>query len=278
MTPLLLEFLNAREVDPATLVTLAARNDIHLVALCIRPFKALTGQELPFSALPDWDVVADTPNRRELKRRLELEGVGVDSADVFPLGPDTAVQDFRPELEAAAWLGAARVTIIPGDPDRVRLDDTAAAFCDLAAEYGLKVLHENSLRMTNQTIVEQREFQRRLGKPNLEMVIDFLHNYRAGSTIEQIADLDASEVGRIQLCDGPAQTPERGGGYEAFYERMIPGEGDFPMVEMIRATPEGVNIGFEVPLWELQQAGVGPAERVRRIVTAGRKLLADSGR
>src|SRR5262245_28875138 len=83
MNRLVLEFLSAREISPAALVRLAARNHVPCVSVCINPFKALSGEAVPFADLIDWDLIGDTPNRRELKRLCAVEGIAIASADPF---------------------------------------------------------------------------------------------------------------------------------------------------------------------------------------------------
>jgi hypothetical protein len=61
---------------------------------------------------------------------------------------------------------------------------------------------------------------------------------------------------------------------EALYERMVPGTGELPLLDILTALPEGVVIGLEVPQRSLAEAGVGPHERVARCLEATRGLLA----
>jgi len=65
---------------------------------------------------------------------------------------------------------------------------------------------------------------------------------------------------------------------EALNERMIPGTGELPLVEMLRAVPDTVVISAEVPLRSLRAAGVSDLERVRRIMAGIQQVLAAAGR
>jgi hypothetical protein len=58
------------------------------------------------------------------------------------------------------------------------------------------------------------------------------------------------------------------------FERMVPGEGELPLFDMLTALPRDRVIGLEVPLRRAAEAGVGPRERLRRCVEAARSLLA----
>jgi len=65
---------------------------------------------------------------------------------------------------------------------------------------------------------------------------------------------------------------------EALHERMIPGTGELPLVEMLRAVPDTVVVSAEVPLRSLAEAGVGDLERVRLIVAGIDRVLAAAAR
>src|SRR3546814_2061337 len=50
------------------------------------------------------------------------------------------------------------------------------------------------------------------------------------------------------------------------YERMVPGTGEMPLVEMIRAIRRDVVVSIEVPMRSLKKAGMSEVERVRLAV------------
>jgi hypothetical protein len=60
---------------------------------------------------------------------------------------------------------------------------------------------------------------------------------------------------------------------EALYERMVPGTGELPLLDILAALPPQLVLGIEVPQRSLADAGVGPYERVARCVEATRNLL-----
>jgi hypothetical protein len=62
---------------------------------------------------------------------------------------------------------------------------------------------------------------------------------------------------------------------EAMFERMVPGEGELPLRELLSALPKDIVIELEVPRRSLALAGVSPADRLRPCVEAARRLLAD---
>jgi sugar phosphate isomerase/epimerase len=59
------------------------------------------------------------------------------------------------------------------------------------------------------------------------------------------------------------------------FERLVPGEGDLPLRDILAALPADIVIEIEVPQRSLALAGVSPIERLRPCVEAARRLLAD---
>ena len=62
---------------------------------------------------------------------------------------------------------------------------------------------------------------------------------------------------------------------EAMFERMVPGEGELPLPDILAALPPDVVVEIEVPRRSLALAGVSPIDRLRPCVTAARRLLSD---
>ena len=115
---------------------------------------------------------------------------------------------------------------------------------------------------------------RHVGKPNFRILIDTMHFVRSGSGAADIAALNANVIGYVQLCDAPLRSKHFSYMEEALYERMVPGTGELPLLDILTALPEDVVIGLEVPQRSLAEAGVGPYERVARCIEATRGLLA----
>ena len=55
---------------------------------------------------------------------------------------------------------------------------------------------------------------------------------------------------------------------EASEERVLPGEGEFPLRDILAALPAGVTVGVEVPSLRRHLAGVAPADWARIAVDA----------
>jgi hypothetical protein len=58
------------------------------------------------------------------------------------------------------------------------------------------------------------------------------------------------------------------------YERMAPGEGELPLLDMLAALPEDRVVGLEIPMRASAEAGVSAYDRLLPCVNSARSLLA----
>jgi sugar phosphate isomerase/epimerase len=262
MHPLCLDFLTAVEASPPELAALAADNGCRSISFMIHPVPGV----------PDFDMARDTRMRRDTKRRCADLGIGIDMVEGFLLTPETNVAAFQPSLESAAWLGAGRANILLRDDDIPRLTVNFAAFCEMADTCNVAVVTEWSRRAPLKSPAEAAAFLDR-GGTSATLQFDSLHLYRAGFTEADIAALNRKIISRAQLSDGPAEMPVDRQYVEALDGRLIPGEGALPLRAFLNSLPEGITVGLEVPSQQLRDQGLGPAERVRRVVEGTKRLL-----
>ena len=85
--------------------------------------------------------------------------------------------------------------------------------------------------------------------------------------------VDQSLIRYVQVCDGPMPMPEEQVGVGAVCERAYPGEGQFPLIEMLDRLPRDVPIGIECPSLRRAQAGLSALEQAREAMAATRALL-----
>jgi hypothetical protein len=63
---------------------------------------------------------------------------------------------------------------------------------------------------------------------------------------------------------------------EAMYERMTPGEGELPLLDMLAALPQDRVVGLEIPMRASAEAGVSAYDRLLPCVNSARSLLAQA--
>ncbi|QKZ07696.1 sugar phosphate isomerase/epimerase family protein [Pseudomonas eucalypticola] len=250
--------LTALQLAPADLVRQAAGAGFSAVGLRLHPAMA-GGVCYPLEA----------PARRGLKAVLAEEGMRVADIEFVELTPQVDIQALAPLLEAGADLGAASLTVSGDDREYSRLTDHYAALCQLAAGYGLRVELEFMRWRAVANLAQARQIVEGAGQANGGLLLDALHLFRSGGTVAMLQTIDPRWLRTVQLCDAPLLAPpEEGIIAEAREGRLPPGQGQLPLVELMAALPQGVQVSVEMPYGALKSV-----ERLALAHQATRALL-----
>jgi sugar phosphate isomerase/epimerase len=218
------------------------------------------------------DVFTDAQLLRETERRLADTGLSVLDCEIFWLLPETRVAEFGGLFEAMQRLGARLLLVLGRDPDPLHQFDTFAQLCEATAPYGIRCCLEFCRITSVETLQDAVGLVRRSGAPNARVLVDALHLSRSGGTPEQVAQVDPSLFEYAQLCDAPAQIPDpERMRLEPGSDRLLPGQGGLPLVELVRALPAGLPIGIEAPVEALAERP--PLERARLALAGMRAIL-----
>ena len=167
----------------------------------------------------------------------------------FPTELARMLQGCTPEqlVPIAASIGARSLTVVEFYGAKPGLDAAAESFagiCDLAAPHGLLVHLEFLPWAGIPDLKSGAEIVRRAGRSNGGLLIDSWHLFRSGSTLEELAKLPGGCVLAVQLNDAPARA-EADLSDETQHRRLLPGEGSFDLVGLIRTLDR---IGSRAPL------------------------------
>jgi sugar phosphate isomerase/epimerase len=213
--------------------------------------------------------------RRAIQAALRERGVSIALGEGFLLWPE---RDFRAEaaadLDLLFELGVRRVCALTLDADRARSLDQLGAFAEMVGARGGETVLEFVPETPIADLPGALDAIRQIARPDFRLLIDTMHLLRSGSTPADLAVLDPGLIGYVQLCDSLKTLRFDTYTEEASHERMVPGTGELPLLDVLKAVPRDVNIGLEAPMLRAAQAGVGPYERLKPWVEAGRKMLA----
>jgi sugar phosphate isomerase/epimerase len=237
-------------------------------------------------AAPDapepYPLIGDTPARRETIARLRDRGIGVLDAEVLRLRGDTEMADVRPMLESAQALGARHLLVVGLDDDEARTVERFAALCAEAGPYGVRPALEFMRMSSVPTVQDADRIVNAAGHPAGAVLVDPLHLARSGGTPAGVAPLAAAHPERypyLQLCDAPAAAPGDGTLRDLYAEavgnRLSPGDGELPLVELLGALPGSAAVSVEVPLAALAQRPA--AERAAALMAGARRVLEAAG-
>jgi sugar phosphate isomerase/epimerase len=252
-----LDFLTVSELTATEMIEVAARYDVPSVNLLVHPFPPL----------PYYNLIGDTPARRETAARCRDLGVTVEMVEPFSMSAAANPEDFRPALETGAYLGARWINLLSRDTEPQRIADKFARMLELADEYGLGVFTEFHRRQYLKTLGETAAFLTEHALERIKIEVDALHFFRFDGRIDEIVR-HRDRIARAQICDGPTDMPEAEQNTEAREHRLPVGEGDFPLQAFVDALPDGITLGIEAPhrTYTLE-------ERVARSVAGTRALL-----
>lgn len=239
-------------------------------------FQAIGLRLLPVLAT-DVDVMSDGGLQRALERHIAASGLEVLDIEVVRVDPQLDVEAIAPALEFAGGLGARWLAATSATRADYRAEDEPevvrrlAELCEAAARRGLGVMLEFMPSRGIGTLEHAVRIVTAVGHPDLTLTIDALHFYRSGATAHALHGIDPQRLGCVQLCDGPA-TPPTDLAQEARYERLYPGEGDFPLGDLMAALPSDLPVSVEAP--SRSRAHLSVTERSRESASCARRLLA----
>lgn len=256
--------LSALELEPPDFIRAAATSGLQAVSLFVNQASSQSAFPLTTSA-----------RLAEVQSTLDGEGIEVLNVECFMLTPASDIDSYRPAIEVGAELGAQNLVALLYDQDPARAVDNLTRLHNLAAEYqmgiGIEFMPFTPLWKSLPDTIGLIES---LALPNLKVAIDFLHLIRSGGGVKDLVSLPAGLISHVQLCDSHNLEESVDYFHEAGVERLAPGEGAFPLVELLVALPTGVAFELEVP----QPATVAAAERLATMATAARRVLAAAGK
>jgi sugar phosphate isomerase/epimerase len=262
-----LEWLGEIGLPPTDLVSLAADVGCRHISTILQRI------DLNPFGYPTWSLLDDAALRREMKTRMLDRGISISLGEGCVIRPDADVSDHKRALEVFVELGTTRVNTVSFDPDHQRTFDQFSKLAEMTRDAGLELTAEFVPMLTISTMDYVIDLITRVGQPHVKVLIDTMHFVRAGHKAEEIARHDPAIFGYIQISDGPLVGGED---YmdEAMNDRMIPGEGEMPLRDIIAALPADPVVSMEVPLNRMAAGGMSALERASRTASATRAILA----
>jgi sugar phosphate isomerase/epimerase len=240
--PIGLHQTTAMDLSPQDLIEAAAAAGFEHVSLFTNnPSVPLEGQENKFI----FPKVTEA-NKREVMDRLDANGLRVVNAEFFLMRSDIDLASYIPGLALGAELGARHAVSHVFEADRARAVDILGAFCELAAAHDLKVAIEFCQMTPGCKSIDQAAwFVDQVGRPNLGFGICPMHLVRSGGTAADVAER-AGYILFGQVNDGIG-THAASAYFDEVHDRELPGNGDFPLGEILAALPARAPIEVKIP-------------------------------
>jgi sugar phosphate isomerase/epimerase len=262
-----IEFISVFGLPPVEFVQLAHELGCRHITAALEPI------EYNPHGYPKYSL-RDRATRRDLAGALKEFGLSL-SGEGFLVQPGAEAGVANAEgLEIMAELGVRSINAVSLEPDFARNVDQFGQLAETAAGFGIETMIEFVPIFTVPDLPTAEKIVRKIGRPDVKLMVDTMHVARSGATAADLAALDPALVGYIQLCDAPLKPVIPDYMDEAMHQRLVPGEGELPLLDMLAALPRDRIVGLEVPLRSEAEAGVGTKERMSRCVAAAADLFA----
>ncbi|WP_333010132.1 sugar phosphate isomerase/epimerase [Kluyvera sichuanensis] len=223
---------------------------------------------------PDYDMLGDTHTVRETLATLRDTGIRVSDVEIVRLTPDFSLDALRPFLETAARLEAQQVLVAGNDDNLPRCAENLATLAQAGEAYGLTMNLEPMPWTHLPTLASAQTLIAASGQRNVGILVDAIHFWRAGESLEALSALAPEQLNYMQLCDAPARIPTDTQEliYQARSARRVPGEGELDLHGLLAALPPTIPVSVEVPLAGAQ--GALPAQqRAQLLFNAAQSFL-----
>jgi sugar phosphate isomerase/epimerase len=272
---------NLPEADLPELIEVAARHG----------FRRISARPYTFAK-----ALNDGMTEQELQRQLTDAGIEVtvmdglirslpgaaDLASLDPalravLTPDAiSPLDEATCFRSAEVLGASIVNVPSAFCHAAPLDQTAEAvrgMCRRAAGRGLRI----SLEFVPNTGLPDLAFTQAVlqacGEPNCAIMLDVFHLDRSGGTVDDVRRLPPEAIAGIHLSDRVPPPP--GSRYEPQRGRLLPGEGQLPLGELVEAALNNSPRAYlEIEVLNHELAALPPDDVAGRLAAAARRWVA----
>lgn len=263
------------------MLTLMGMNPVEHLRLagelgCVGISSGLTCLPMPmigvhdYAPYPAWDLRGDAALRRETRAAMADTGVHIALGEGFSARAGQEVSAFAADLDLMAELGAARINAIGLEPDAGRCRDQLAELAGMVWARDMEFSVEFVPGYAVSSLGTALEVVRHAGE-KAGVLLDAMHFFRSGGTLEQLAAVEPARLGYVQLCDAPRVSPFADYTEEVMFNRRIPGEGEMPLAELIALLPCDVPVSVEVPNLAALKAD-GPRAHAARAVAGARAL------
>jgi sugar phosphate isomerase/epimerase len=262
-------FLNGFGLPPVEFVNLTADLGCRCMSAVVQ------GAPLVPLGYPPFSLKDDAALRRDMLAAMNHRGVTISLGDGFLIVSGADIQRRATDLDVLAELGVPRINVVSLDPDLGRTFDQFAILTELAAQRGLETVVEPVPGLTVSDLPTALAAREHIGRSDFRLLIDTMHLVRSGSSAADVVAIDPDQIGYAQLNDTTLRPRIDNYMEEAMFERMVPGEGELPLHDILSALPPDIVIELEVPRRSLALAGVSPVDRLRPCVEAARDLLSE---
>jgi sugar phosphate isomerase/epimerase len=244
---------------------------------CVSISTGVTGMPLTMFGIEDyapwpmWSLRDEPTLRRETIAAMRDTGVAIGLAEGFRAASDADVADYARDLDVFAELGAQRLNAICMEGGMAMAVDQLGRLADMARERGMLFTIEFFPSEGINSFERALEVTGAIGRDKAKVLLDTMHFFRTGGTLDKLAAAGTDAIGYVQLADSPDTPPDESYFMTSLFARDVPGEGALPLLELVAALPTDMPISVEVPRLDAMRA-IGARAHAARVVGAARAL------
>lgn len=243
-------------------------------------------QTVAAAAAAGWDAVGLwvdmetwTPaTTREIRDRLADLGVLALDAEVVWLRPGPDDPDHFRIIDIAAEVGAPNVLVVSSAEQPGETADKLGRLSDHARGVGVRVSLEFGAFTTVRSLDDALAVLDLCGAAEPGLLVDPLHFARTGGRPADLARVAPTRFAYAQFCDAPAHGPSpmdvRAIIEEALDLRLMPGDGDLPLQDLLARLPAATPLSVELRSKALREAYPDPEGRSAALLAATRGWMA----
>lgn len=213
----------------------------------------------------------------EIRDRVADAGLVALDIEVIWLKPGPDDPAHFAAIDAGAAIGARNVLVVSSEPEPARTAEKLARLSDHAAGAEMRVCLEFAAFTTVGNLSSALSILDQAGCENVGLLIDPLHLARTGGSPADLAAIDPFRFPYAQFCDAPASGPPPSDIpaiiHEALDLRLMPGDGELPLTELLAVLPRDTPLSVELRSAALRDGYSDPAERARALLAATRRWL-----
>lgn len=217
------------------------------------------------------DLRTDQQLRKRLKHRVASLGLRICLIEGFAITAERTVAYHESDLDSAAELGASAICAVSLDRNLDRTFEQFAMLSEAARSRELLVTTEIAAGVIR-NIAAADQALKTVAQQNFKLLVDTMHFFRSGASLDDLDKLPVDAIGHVQLCDVPMPAQIENYMEEALFERRGLGGGDLPLQAFIQKISPSIPIGLEIPIRSLAERGVTPLDRLQRSAEVARKL------
>lgn len=213
---------------------------------------------------------------KDVRAALDETGISLVDLEVIWINPGKHDPNHEKAIELAAELGAGNVLVVSSEPDSKETKNRFERICALCGQAGINAALEFLPITEVRTLHDALDILRDVDHPAGKLLVDPLHLARSGGHPIDLKEVPETLFSYAQYCDAPIKLEDMSYGSilnEAIDGRLLAGEGELPLKELISALPEGLPLALELRSKALRDAFPDPTERARRVLENAKEHL-----